>query len=260
MGKVTTPAPPYPEGWFCIGFSREWKAGSVGTRPFAGGDAVVYRTRRGVLRVIRPYCPHLGAHLGAGGTVDGEYLVCPFHRFAFAPDGTCARTPYGTPPRASLTLLPSREAYGIVWAWHSPDGAPPSGELPSLPGPFHSPRAFRATEEAGTPEEVTERVVGRILSRAGSRHVGRRALGPGAALVVIEPVRRHLRAAPWSLALWVLATPVSPGRVRRWTAGSAAVAPVARLPRPLSQRARQNSPVLRGGRGTGSPTPSDPGS
>ncbi len=259
MGRVTTPTTPYPEGWFCIGFSREWKAGSVGTRRFAGGDAVVYRTRRGVLRVTRPYCPHLGAHLGAGGTVDGEYLVCPFHRFAFAPDGTCARTPYGTPPRASLTLLPSREAYGIVWTWHSPDGAPPSRKLPSLPEPLAGPRAFRATEEAGTPQEVTERVTGRILSRSGSRHVSLRALGPGAALVVIEPVRRPLHAAPWGLVLWVLATPVSPGRVRRWTACSAAVAP-ARLPPPLPHRARQNDPALRGGRGTGSPTPSDPGS
>ncbi|MFF7026060.1 Rieske 2Fe-2S domain-containing protein [Streptomyces klenkii] len=258
---MTTPTPPYPRGWFCIGFSREWKAGSVGTRRFMGGDAVVYRTRRGVLRVIRPYCPHLGAHLGAGGTVDGEYLVCPFHRFAFAPDGTCARTPYGTPPKASLTLLPSREAYGIVWAWHSPDGAPPSRELPALPGPLVSPRAFRVTEEAGRPQDVTERAVARILARSASRHVGLRVLGPGAALVVIEPVRRHLCAAPWGLVLWVLATPVSPGRVRRWTAGSAAVGPVARLPAaPPPHPAGQKDPARSGRSGTGSPTPSDPGS
>ncbi|WP_369123002.1 Rieske 2Fe-2S domain-containing protein [Streptomyces viridochromogenes] len=35
--------------------------------------------------------PHLGTHLGCGGWVDGENIVCPFHRFAFDLDAAVAR-------------------------------------------------------------------------------------------------------------------------------------------------------------------------
>ncbi|MFE2728293.1 Rieske 2Fe-2S domain-containing protein, partial [Kitasatospora sp. NPDC059327] len=121
---------PYPNGWFCVGPATEWKPKTVLTKPFMGQDIVVYRTARGVLRAVRPYCPHLGAHLGVGGTVDGELLVCPFHKFAFGPDGACAQTPYGQPPRASLQLVPVAQAAGFVWVWHAHDGASPSWELP----------------------------------------------------------------------------------------------------------------------------------
>lgn len=119
----------YPNGWFCVGLAAEWKPKTVLTKPFMGREIVVYRTAQGTLRAVHPYCPHLGAHLGVGGTVDGELLVCPFHRFAFSPDGACARTPYGNPPRASLQLVPVTQAAGFVWAWHAHDGTPPSWEL-----------------------------------------------------------------------------------------------------------------------------------
>ncbi|GAA2258271.1 Rieske 2Fe-2S domain-containing protein [Streptomyces amakusaensis] len=124
------PVLPYPNGWFCVGTAAEWRPKTVLTKPFMGQEIVVYRTERGTLRAVRPHCPHLGAHLGFGGTVDGELLVCPFHRFAFGPDGACARTPYGLPPRAGLQLVPVTQAAGLVWAWHSHDGTPPSWQLP----------------------------------------------------------------------------------------------------------------------------------
>ncbi|WKK24005.1 Rieske 2Fe-2S domain-containing protein [Streptomyces olivoreticuli] len=75
-----------------MGFAGDFKPGTVTTSAFMDGEIVIYRTRRGTLRVTRPYCPHLGAHLGAGGRIEGELLVCPFHHFAYAPDGTCQRT------------------------------------------------------------------------------------------------------------------------------------------------------------------------
>ncbi|MGI5466237.1 Rieske 2Fe-2S domain-containing protein [Streptomyces sp. CA-132043] len=94
------PRLPSPHGWFCVGIARDFKPGTVATVPFMDGEIVVYRTRRGTLRATRPHCPHLGAHLGAGGYVAGELLVCPFHRFGFGPDGVCETTPYSKPPRA----------------------------------------------------------------------------------------------------------------------------------------------------------------
>jgi phenylpropionate dioxygenase-like ring-hydroxylating dioxygenase large terminal subunit len=44
-----------------VGFSRELPAGKVLTRRFMGEDVVVYRTRAGAVRAVRPYCPHLAS-------------------------------------------------------------------------------------------------------------------------------------------------------------------------------------------------------
>lgn len=152
---IAPPALPYPTGWFCIGLTREWKPGTVLTKPFMGQDVVAYRTRRGLLRVTRPHCPHLGAHLGVGGTVDGELLVCPYHGFGYAPNGHCVRTPYGTPPKASLGLLPAKEAHGVVWVWHGPAGTPPTWEVPELTIPGRITRC-EVTEIATHPQEIME--------------------------------------------------------------------------------------------------------
>jgi nitrite reductase/ring-hydroxylating ferredoxin subunit len=128
----------------------------VRTVPFMGEDVVVYRTRTGGLRAVRAHCPHLGAHLGVGGRVDGDLLVCPFHHFAFGPDGACVRTPYGTPPRAGLTQLPVREAHGLVWLWHHPTEQP-RWELPALPDIGHRRTSrSKVIELASHPQEILE--------------------------------------------------------------------------------------------------------
>ncbi|MEU8581190.1 aromatic ring-hydroxylating oxygenase subunit alpha [Streptomyces abikoensis] len=254
---------PYPSGWFCVGFSKEWRPGDVRTRRFMGTDTVVYRTLSGALRASQPYCPHLGAHLGAGGTVEGELLVCPFHRFAFAPDGACARTPYGKPPKLSLGLLPVCEKQGIVWLWHSPDGTPPAWRLPDFPA-SSTPSTFRAIDLAGQPQDVLENVVdyGHLRELHGLRFVdvvsepkgdgpfysiglriGRdllrfpmdqevtcRFVGVGAAVLTIELAQLRTRATAW-----VLATPVAPARMRFWSAARVATDRVPRLPMPLQR-------------------------
>ncbi len=136
------PRRPYPDGWFAVAFADELPPGRVLRRRLMGEDLVVYRTRRGLVRVVEPYCPHLGAHLGHGGWVEGEEIVCPFHRFAFATDGTCVRTGYGTrPPVAQLVTREVREVNGAVLVWHHAAGAPPSWEVPErswagFPAPF----------------------------------------------------------------------------------------------------------------------------
>ncbi|HEX2070497.1 MAG TPA: Rieske 2Fe-2S domain-containing protein [Thermoleophilaceae bacterium] len=124
------PRRPYPNGWFAVGFSADVPPGSLRRSRFMDEDIVVYRTRAGALRVVRPYCPHLGAHLGYGGTVEGENIVCPFHRFAYDPNGVCVQTGYGTrPPKAKLTNLPVREVNGAVLVWHHARGEGPQWEI-----------------------------------------------------------------------------------------------------------------------------------
>lgn len=113
-------------------------------------DIVLYRTRDGRPRAVHPYCPHLGAHLGAGGAVEGQNLVCPFHRFAFAPDGTCVGTPDGPPPRARLQHHSISERNGFLFAWYEPDGAPPTWEIPGTAQAGVVPTAAWSTEVAVT--------------------------------------------------------------------------------------------------------------
>ncbi|MBS1869983.1 MAG: Rieske 2Fe-2S domain-containing protein [Actinobacteria bacterium] len=136
------PRLPYPNGWFAVAFADELPPGRVLRPRFMGEDLVVYRTRSGVVRAVEPYCPHLGAHLGHGGWVEGEQIVCPFHRFAFDVSGTCVRTGYGTrPPSARLVRREVREVNGAILVWHHAGGAPPDWEVPArsrdgFPAPF----------------------------------------------------------------------------------------------------------------------------
>ncbi|MGX1773728.1 Rieske 2Fe-2S domain-containing protein [Nocardia brasiliensis] len=113
-----------------MGLSTELRPGAVQRRRFMGKDIVLYRTRSGLLRATHPYCPHLGAHFGVGGKVDGEDLVCPFHAFAFAPSGECVRTGTGDPPpKVRLSTLPTREVNGLMVVWHHREGGLPNWEV-----------------------------------------------------------------------------------------------------------------------------------
>ncbi|MFJ1598665.1 Rieske 2Fe-2S domain-containing protein [Streptomyces sp. NPDC088261] len=154
---LRAPYLPYPDGWFCLAFTDEVRRGSVVTRPLAGAEVVLYRTARGVLRAVRPRCPHLGAHLGVGGSVEGENLVCPFHRFAFDPAGACVRTGYDRPPpKASLAQYPVCEANGAVYVWWHALGLPPRWEVPVLPLDDRQPFSHDTFDLAGHPQDVIE--------------------------------------------------------------------------------------------------------
>ncbi|MFF8772420.1 aromatic ring-hydroxylating dioxygenase subunit alpha [Kitasatospora sp. NPDC015120] len=159
------PALPAPSGWFCLALSRELARGAVLTRRFADEDVVLYRTRAGTVRATRPYCPHMGAHLGYGSTVEGESLVCPFHRFAFGPDGTCVSDPDGVPLRTRVNHFPVLERNGFLHIWNGRDGEPPAWELPAVPGPQVRPTAHWAVETDTHPQEVVENI-------ADFRHLG----------------------------------------------------------------------------------------
>ncbi|QFZ83042.1 Rieske 2Fe-2S domain-containing protein [Variovorax paradoxus] len=124
---------PYPNGWFALCFSHDVKAGTVRLVPFMGGELVVYRTQLGALKVVNPYCPHMGAHLGHGGRVEGENLVCPFHGLKYAPDGRCVRPEGERPIRAPmLSTWPVREWNGAVFVWRDSEGRPPDWEFPEI--------------------------------------------------------------------------------------------------------------------------------
>jgi phenylpropionate dioxygenase-like ring-hydroxylating dioxygenase large terminal subunit len=80
---------PIPNSWYAVAYSGELRPGMVLSRRLAEHDIVVFRTRSGRACVMDAFCPHLGAHMGIGGTVQGETIQCPFHAFRFDTAGMC---------------------------------------------------------------------------------------------------------------------------------------------------------------------------
>jgi 3-ketosteroid 9alpha-monooxygenase subunit A len=129
------PFPAYPNGWFRVAYSHEVKAGDVQPLERLGRDLVLFRDEAGAARVFDAFCPHLGAHLGYGGRVEGEGIRCPFHHWLWDGEGRCADIPYAKkiPPKARIRVFETCERNGIVFLHHDAEGRPPAYEIPTLP-------------------------------------------------------------------------------------------------------------------------------
>ncbi len=125
--------PLHPTGWYALCFSQELKAGEVKRGTYFGEELVVFRTQSGEVAAVDAHCPHMGAHLGYGGTVQGETLRCPFHGFCFETSGECVSTPYGTrPPRVKLRTWRVLERNGVILTWYDTAGREPLWDIPEL--------------------------------------------------------------------------------------------------------------------------------
>lgn len=122
-----------PSGWFQIGWSAEFPPGEVHPLRYFGRRLVCFRSADGRLAVTDAHCPHMGAHLGHGGRVDGEDLVCPFHGWRWSSDGRNTAIPYSaTTSRQRLRTWPVRERSGVVYLWHDEAGRDPYYEPPHI--------------------------------------------------------------------------------------------------------------------------------
>lgn len=133
--KNRYPFTSYPSGWFAVAFASE--VGPCGVKPlrYFGKDLVLYRTAEGKACLSDAHCPHMGAHLGHGGRVEGQQIVCPFHGWCFdGPSGQCVTVPFASkvPPRAKLRMYPVRETDGILLAYHHADDGLPDWEVPTV--------------------------------------------------------------------------------------------------------------------------------
>jgi phenylpropionate dioxygenase-like ring-hydroxylating dioxygenase large terminal subunit len=135
MTAQPSPSLPVPRGWFRVGFADDSPPGTVRPLRYFGRDLVLVVTESGTPRLFDAFCPHLGAHLGHGGRVEGETLRCPFHGWQFGVDGRCREIPYASriPPRASLRAWPTIARNGIIFAWHGSAGSAPDYEIPEVP-------------------------------------------------------------------------------------------------------------------------------
>lgn len=126
---------PIPNGWFAVAVSSEIAPGEVAIRHYFDQDLVLFRTQSGALGVVDAHCPHLGAHLGHGGRVDGEHIRCPFHGWEFDREGACRAIPYAKriPPNVRARSWSVREQYGFVFVWRDTEGRAPWFDLPDVP-------------------------------------------------------------------------------------------------------------------------------
>ncbi len=131
------PFPPNPDGWYFLRQSADLGVGDVLPLHYFGRDLVLYRTGGGQAVLIDAHCPHMGAHLGYGGAVEGEGIRCPFHHWCFDAEGRCVEVPYATvpgrPPKVSLNAWQVREHSGLIMAWCSDTGQEPTWEPPERP-------------------------------------------------------------------------------------------------------------------------------
>src|SRR4051812_5445857 len=91
----TFPADHIATGWYQIGWTDDFPPGTAVPLHYFDQELVAFRTAAGAVSVLDAYCPHLGAHLGYGGTVEDDCIRCPFHGWAYDSDGRDVDIPYG---------------------------------------------------------------------------------------------------------------------------------------------------------------------
>ena len=138
---------PIPFGWFQVAWSADVKPGQVLPIEYFDRKLVVWRDDDGATHVNDAFCPHLGAHFGYGGQVQGDDLICPFHGWRFNAEGHNTLIPYSDRinKKACVESLPVTEANGLIMAWYHPEGAEPMWTIPEVPE-FNDPENYTTIE------------------------------------------------------------------------------------------------------------------
>ena len=154
------PFEPYPISWYALIRSDSLAPGQMTHGQWCGQEIVIYRTETGQVKIIEAHCPHLGAHIGYGGDVDGEDVVCPFHHFRYDKDGQCIDTPYdkSIPKNLCLKFYPAMESNGLIWMWWHPESQPPTFSLPDAPQDGWSALRTTTWKLRSHPQETNENV------------------------------------------------------------------------------------------------------
>lgn len=94
---------------------------------------MLWRGPNGELHAFRDLCPHRGTALSLGQVEDG-CLVCPYHGWAYGPDGHCVKIPQleegrPIPSRVAVAGYRCTERYGLAWVCLGE----PRADIPDFP-------------------------------------------------------------------------------------------------------------------------------
>ena len=145
----------FPTGWQCVSFANELAVGEVKKLHYFDQDLVAFRGESGTPYVLDPHCLHLGAHLGVGGKVKGDCIVCPWHNWQWKGNGHHDLVPYSKQqhrPDLAIYSWPVREWCGMLLVWHDRHRRPPQWEPPEVPE-FDNPDYYPFT-----PSQMVHRV------------------------------------------------------------------------------------------------------
>src|SRR6266545_8135572 len=117
----------HPTGWFVVALSEEIGAGEVKPLRSFSADLVLYRGQGGQVHVLDARCGHNGAHIGYGGHVDGDCVVCPFHAWKWSGEGKNVDIPYSRilHNNARMRSWPVWEESGPIQLWYDAEGWAP---------------------------------------------------------------------------------------------------------------------------------------
>lgn len=129
---------PIPYGWFGVGRSGDIQNGQVKTMRYFATEFVMWRGGDGLLRVVDPFCPHMGAHLGISGDVTGNDLRCGYHHWRFNGEGGVVKIPYTdaispSMKKSCLQTWPVQESDGVIYVWYHPNKVAPKWDVARIP-------------------------------------------------------------------------------------------------------------------------------
>lgn len=151
------------------------KKGQILSKKFMGEEIVLFRLQDGTACASSAFCPHLGAHLAYGGTIQDNCIRCPFHEFDFDANGTCVKTGYATkpPPKARLQMYKLREKNGMILLWYHAQHQKPDWEIPDVSFDGWTKTLTTDWKLRSHPQETTENSVdiGHFASVHGYKQV-----------------------------------------------------------------------------------------
>jgi phenylpropionate dioxygenase-like ring-hydroxylating dioxygenase large terminal subunit len=206
--------------WYVLAEAADVRSSPLKVRAL-GQDLVLFRrSSDGQVTVLSDVCVHRRASL-AGGTVEGDCLRCPYHGWAFAPDGTCTHIPANPagvpiPARARVPRYPVEERYGWIWAFL---GDLPPEERPRIPAfPELEEPGWRAVRGTFTWQAPYTRVVENAVDVAHTPFLHRRSFG-NPDNPVMPPF--EVTVKPHSVETSVVLESPRPRGFSRWVMGAA---------------------------------------
>ena len=107
----------FPQGWYRFDLSKKIKPGKIYSYHYFDKPLVCFRDKKNMIHIFDAHCPHLGAHLGVGGIIQNDRIICPFHGWQYNAQGKCVEIPYckTIPKRAQLNRYESLEMNSVIY-------------------------------------------------------------------------------------------------------------------------------------------------